>query len=390
MIRSTKYMRGFAALAGVAALTLTAACGSSNDNNGDSGSKGSASSDLCGKNLAFLGALTGDAGALGQNMVNGIDLALKEYNDKNPDCKVSLKKFDSQGSPDTAPGLATQIVNDDSIWGLIGPGFSGESLATGKTFFEAGLPSISPSATNVTITQQGWTTWHRVIGNDEAQGQAGAKYLTGTVGAKKVFVVDDAQDYSKGLATVVKTALQGSSNLAGYDEIQVGQTDMSAVVTKIKASGADAVYYGGYYTEAGLLVKQLRNAGFKGTFMSGDGSEDPAFVKAAGADAAEGALLTAPAGPAPADFNGRVKAAVGADAGLYTSQAYDAANIFLAALDAGKTSHEDINSFIGSYTGDGVSGPIAFDQNGDIKQSTIWVYTVKNGKLDTENPTAIK
>src|SRR5689334_23004403 len=227
MIRSKKSLRAFAALAGVAALTLSA-CGSSDDKGGNDNKSASA---LCGKNLAFLGALTGDAGALGQNMVNGIELALKKHNDANADCKIGLKKFDSQGSPDKAPALATQIINDDTIIGLIGPGFSGESLATGKTFFEAGLPSISPSATNVTITEQGWTTWHRVIGNDQAQGEADAKYLTETVGAKKVYVVDDAQDYSKGLANVVKEGL--GSAMVGSDQIQVGQTDMSAVVQKV-------------------------------------------------------------------------------------------------------------------------------------------------------------
>ncbi|MBO9520402.1 MAG: branched-chain amino acid ABC transporter substrate-binding protein [Nocardioidaceae bacterium] len=376
MIRSNKSVRRIVALAGVAALSLTAACGSSDD--GDKSSSGG-KSDLCGKNIAFLGALTGDAGALGQNMVNGIELALKEYNDKNADCKINLKKFDSQGSPDTAPGLATQIVNDDSIFGLVGPGFSGESLATGKTFFEAGLPSISPSATNVTITQQGWSTWHRVIGNDDAQGKADAKYLTTTAGAKKVFVIDDGQDYSKGLAGTVKTAL--GSALADSDQISVGQTDMSAAVTKVKASGADAVFYGGYYTEAGLLAKALRQGGFKGTFMSGDGSEDPNFVKVAGAAAAEGAVLSAPAGPAPSGFGAT---------GLYATQAYDATNIFLAAVKDGKSSAKDINDFIGSFTGDGVSGPVAFDDKGDIKESKIYAYFVKGGKLDVDNPTAME
>ncbi len=92
------------------------------------------------------------------------------------------------------------------------------------------------------------------------------------------------------------------------DTVQTGQTDMSAVVTKVKASGADAVFYGGYYTEAGLLAKQLRQAGFKGTFMSGDGAEDPNFVTVAGAKAANGAILSAPAGPAPAGFNTKYKA----------------------------------------------------------------------------------
>src|ERR1044071_3484063 len=103
MIRSKKSLRAFAALASVAALTLSA-CGSSDDK-GDGDNK--SASELCGKNLAFLGALTGDAGALGQNMVNGINLALKEYNDKNADCKIGVKTFDSQGSADKAPALAT-------------------------------------------------------------------------------------------------------------------------------------------------------------------------------------------------------------------------------------------------------------------------------------------
>jgi branched-chain amino acid transport system substrate-binding protein len=377
----TRFTTTVRVLATVAASGLVlAACGSTTDNTSAGGNNASSSggSALCGKNLAFLGALTGDAGALGQNMVGGIDLALKEYNAKNADCQIGLKKFDSQGSPDTAPGLATQIVNDDTIFGLIGPGFSGESLATGKTFFEAGLPSISPSATNVTITQQGWTTWHRVIGNDDAQGTADASYLTGDAGATKVFVIDDGQDYSKGLAGTVKKSL--GSALVDSDQISVGQTDMSAVVTKVKASGADAVFYGGYYTEAGLLAKALRQGGFSGTFMSGDGSEDPNFVKVAGADAADGAVLSAPAGPPPANFGAT---------GLYATQSYDAANIFLAALDNGASTPQEINDFIGSYTGDGVSGPIAFDANGDITQSKIYAYFVKNGELDVENPQAI-
>ena len=356
-----------------AALALTACGGTTGDSGSGSGSK------ACDLKIGYFGPLTGDAANLGINIKNGAELAVNEYNAKNADCKVSLKTFDSQGSPDKAPALATQIINDDSIWGLIGPGFSGESLATGKTFFEAGLPSISPSATNVTITQQGWTTWHRVIGNDDAQGAADAKYLTTTASAKKVYVIDDGQDYSKGLAGKVKSEL-GSAAVAS-DQISVGQTDMSAVVTKVKASGADAVFYGGYYTEAGLLCKQLRQGGFKGTFMSGDGAEDANFVKVAGATAAEGAVLSAPAGPAPSGFGAT---------GLYATQSYDATNIFLAALKAGKTSAEDINKFIGSYTGDGASGPIAFDDKGDIKQSTIYAYFVKNGQLDVNNPQPIK
>lgn len=379
MIRN-KTLRGFAAVAGAAALAMTAAgCGSSS-------SSGSGS---CGHyNLAFLGAETGSNGALGQNMVGGIKLALKEYNDKHASCTVGFKGFDSQGDKTAATPLATTIIHDPSIVGLIGPGFSGESLATGATFFADGLPSISPSATNVTITQQGWSTWHRVIGNDAAQGAADAKYLKTIANAKKVFVIQDDSDYGKGLASVVKTGV--GSGVVGTDQVATGQTNFSATVTRVTGANADAVFYGGYYAESSLLVKQLRQAGYKGLFMSGDGSEDPAFVTGAGAAAANGAILSAPAGPAPADFNTKYKAVNNSDAGLYSTQAYDAANIFLAGLAAGKTSHKDLNAFIGSYTANGVSGPIAFTSKGDITSTTIYAYKVTNGKIDTANPTPIK
>lgn len=373
------------ALAVIAAAGLAlSACGSSNSS-GNTASNGS-----CGHyNLAFMGATTGPAGALGQNMVGGIKLALSEYNKKHADCTVGLKTFDSQGDPAKAPALATKIIQDTSIVGLVGPGFSGESLATGKTFFEAGLPSISPSATNATITQSGWTTWHRVIGNDSIQGAADVKYMENTAGAKSVFLVHDDQDYSVGLAGFVKDAL--GSTMSGEDAVQKGDTDFSATVTKVTAANPDAVFYAGYYPEGGLLCKQLRQAGYKGLFMSGDGSEDPAFVTTAGASAANGAILSAPAAPAPASFNTKYKAANnGKDSGLYSTQSYDATNIFLAAIDAGKTSHADMNSFIGSYSGTGVSGPIKFDSKGDISAQTIYAYKVANGKLDVANPTLIK
>jgi branched-chain amino acid transport system substrate-binding protein len=212
--------------------------------------------------------------------------------------------------------------------------------------------------------------------------------MTDTAGATKVFVADDGSDYGKGLADFVRDSL--GDTVVDNDTVSTGQTDFSATVTKVKASGADAFFFGGYYAEAGLLAKQLRQGGFKGLFMSGDGAEDPAFVQAAGAQAAESAILSAPAAPAPADFNGKYKAVNGSDSGLYSTQAYDAANIFLAGIDDGSTDPEAMNEFIGSYTGDGASGPIEFDDKGDITKSVIYAYEVKNGKLDTENPSPIE
>ncbi|MGN6721243.1 MAG: branched-chain amino acid ABC transporter substrate-binding protein [Marmoricola sp.] len=373
------------AVTAASALALTA-CGTTNSNSSGNPTGGSSSAG-CTHNIAYLGAATGPNGALGQNMIGGIKLALSKYNKSHASAKVCLKTFDSQGDKTQAATLAPQIVHDASIVALIGPGFSGESKATGATFFQAGLPSISPSATNVTLTQNGWTTWHRVIGNDAAQGAADGKYILNKLKAKKVIVIQDDSDYGIGLATVVKSTL--GSAVVATDKVSTGQTDFSATVSHVQSSGATVLFYGGYYAESGLLAKQLRQAGWKGTFVSGDGSEDPKFVSTAGASAANGALLSAPAGPAPASFNTEYQALIGSPAGLYSTQAYDATNIVLAGLEAGKTSHSDLNSFIGSYTGQGISGPIAFDSKGDIKQSVIYMYTVKNGVLDVAHPTAI-
>ena len=175
-----------------------------------------------------------------------------------------------------------------------------------------------------------------------------------------MFTIDDATDYGKALTTIVNKDL--GSLVAGSDRVQQKQTDFSATVTKVKASGADALWYGGYYPEAGLLVKQLRAAGWNGTFVSGDGSKDPGFVSAAGNTAAEGSVLTCPCAPAPADFATKYKAVSnGEEPGTYSTEGYDGMNIYLQGLNAGKTTREAMLDWVNSYSGTGVTGPIAFD-----------------------------
>src|SRR5262249_15636870 len=152
------------------------------------------------------------------------------------------------------------------IIGVLGPTFSGESDATGAAFNEAGLGTVSGSATNPDLTKNGWTTVHRILANHSVQAPAAAKYIKDTLGAKKVCVVDDASDYGAGIAEGVNTGL--GPLVVDTDTVQQKQTDFSATVTKVKSSGADTLFYGGYYPEAGLLVKQLRAGGWNGYFVS--------------------------------------------------------------------------------------------------------------------------
>ena len=189
----TSNVRRLGALAFGLAL-VASACGSS--------SSGTAASGKCsGIKLAFIGALSGDNGNLGKNMVNGAKVAIDEFNAAHPDCQVGFDtSYDSQGDPAQATPLASKIVNDASIVGLIGPGFSGESKATMPTFEAAGLPMITPGATNAKLSTNGWKMFHRILANDDKQAPGVVTLITGTIKGTKVGVIDDASDYGKGLA----------------------------------------------------------------------------------------------------------------------------------------------------------------------------------------------
>ncbi|HET7070834.1 MAG TPA: branched-chain amino acid ABC transporter substrate-binding protein [Nocardioides sp.] len=375
----TKHTLRTLAVVAAAGLALTA-CGTTSS----SSTASSGSNCPSGLKIAFLGAQTGDYANLGINISNGANVALDDYNKANSDCKVTMQKFDSQGDPNQATKLATQIIQDKSIVGVVGPAFSGESGATGDAFNGAGLVTVSASATDPALTTHGWTTFHRVVATDADQAPQDAKYIKDTLNAKKVFVIDDSSEYGKGLADGVR---KGLGNLVtGNDAVQQKQTDFSATVTKVTSSGADAVFYGGYYAEAGLLIKQLKAAGYKGAFMSGDGSLDPGFIQAAGADAANGAILTCPCAPSSADFTAKYKADnSGAEPGTYSAEGYDAANVILSGIAEGKYTRADLLDWVNNYDQDGLTKHIKFNK-GDVSTVVIYAYKVGGGKIQPGTP----
>jgi len=363
-----------------AALALTACGGTSGGTSaGGSSSSGSKACDL---KIGFFGALTGDAANLGQNIQNGVKLAVDQYNAKNADCKVSVQPYDSQGDPAVAPGLAKSAIDNKSVVGIVGPAFSGESKAADPLFNEAGLVTITPSATNPALSTNGWKTFFRVLGNDASQGPAAAKYISDTLKASKVAVVDDASEYGKGLADIVKSSL--GSKVTTTDTVQTGQTDFSPTVTKLKSSGVQAVFYGGYYAEAGLLKKQMTDAGVTATLVVGDGVKDDGFIKAAGAKAAEGTVMTCPCLPpdkAGGTFYADYKKAYNAEPATYSAEGFDAAKILLDGISEGKTSRSDLLSYVASYDKPGVTKTLKFNDKGEPSQVTIWAYKVEGGKI---------
>jgi branched-chain amino acid transport system substrate-binding protein len=376
-----------AVFAAAAVIGLSACGGTTNDNSGGGGGDtGGTPQAACGLKIGFFGALTGPAAGLGINIEKGVELAVDQYNEANADCKVTLVKYDSQGDPTQAGPLARKAVQDDKVIGVVGPAFSGESEAVDPTFNEGGLPIITASATATDLSTQGWDVFFRNLGNDASQGPGAAAYITDTLKSTKVFVMDDATPYGKGLADIVKDKV--GSDVLGTDTVQTGQTDFSASVTKVTASGADTLFYGGYYPEAGPLIKQLRGAGWKGTMVVGDGVKDPGYIEAAGKAAAEGTIMTCPCLPpnlAPKEFFTAYKAKFKVDPGTYGPEAFDAANVFLDGIHSGIDNRADMLDFIKNYDEQGISKEVSFTDTGETKDIHIYAYEVKNGEITALN-----
>jgi len=382
MSRSTTIWRtaGLFAAAGLA----LAACGTTGggDGDGDGDATGGEGGGECAGVIAYVGPLTGPSANLGINIVNGSTMALEQFQEANPDCEVTIEEFDTQGDPAQATTVVSEIVSNDDIIGVVGPTFSGETAATGPVFAEAGLVTVSPSATNPDLATNGWDTFHRIIGNDATQAPAVADYLT-SIDAQGVFVIDDASEYGAGLGAGVVEAL--GDVVVGTETVQVGQTDFGPAVTAVNASGADAVYFAGYYAEAGLLASQLRSGGYEGLFMSGDGSLDPGFVEAAGA-AADGAVLTCPCAPADEEFATAYEESAGQAAGTYSTEGYDAMNIFLQGLLEGNTDRESMLAWVNGYDAEGITKHIQFDETGEVAEVVVYAYPVEGGEIQLGEP----
>jgi len=312
-------------------------------------------------------------------------MAIDEYNATNPTTKIQMIPYDSQGVPEQATGLAQQAINQDKIIGLVGPAFSGESQQVGPILEEGKIPSVSASATNVTLAEKGWKYWHRILPGDRIQGTGIGEFIARALSAKKVFVIHDNQDYSKGIADFVTAALKGKGVTTSADVIDPKATDYSSTINKVKPVAPDAIFYGGYYAQAGRLLKQLREGGVTARFLSGDGSLDAGLAKGAGGTNADGAIVGCPCLVDPTGvsnekskkFAEAYKAKFSTAPAIYAAEGYDAATAFIEAIKAGKTTADDINTFLKTIDVPGVTKQIKFGENGEPAGGDVFVYEFK-------------
>ena len=272
---TTRRLASLAAGAMVMPLVLTAC--SSSDSSGGGGNKAAAQ---CGSGagvgkpsggtikVGFQGPLSGDNQQLGINARDGMKVAIDAANKSNAlPYKIQLVESDDMGSPDQGPTAAQKLIDDQGVVAVVGPMFSGATKASEPAFCQSGVLSISPSATNPTLTSLGFTNFVRVIAPDTVQGKSAADYMTKSLKAKKVFSLDDKSEYGTGLSSALEAQLQANGAQVVHDGINPTK-DYTSEATKIVGENPDALYYSGYYAEMALLVKALKAKGYKGKILS--------------------------------------------------------------------------------------------------------------------------
>ena len=343
--------------------------------------------------IAYQGPLSGGEASTGIDEQNAVKYAVKLFNARNKNKNnymVKVVSVDDQGDPAVASTVAPGIGANKKVLGVVGPAYSGATIASLPYYKAGGLVLISPSATRVSLTDPaspdfGGPVFHRVVGKDDLQGPALAKYATQGVSSAKVFVFDDQSAYAVPLRGYVEAGLKkvAGASVVGGDSVPNTTTDFSPTIAKIKTSGATVVIYTGYYSQAAVFIKQLRDSGSTAIFAGGDGVFNQEFPKLAGASA-EGSRITGVGGLAgispklEADF----KKQMGVSSGVYSVESYDAANILLEGIKRGNTTRAKMLKFVKAYNGKSVSGnTIKFDMNGDISYGLFAGFTSKAGVL---------
>jgi len=338
--------------------------------------------------IAHAGPLTGSIAHLGKDDENGVALAIAQANDKKividgKPVTFKMVSEDDQADPKVGTTVAQKLV-DAKVAAVIGHLNSGVSIPASEIYNKAGIPMISGSATNPTLTERGLKTVFRTVGRDDQQGPALAAYITNELKGKKVALIDDKTAYGEGLANEVEKTLKAAKvNIVTRERTTDKETDFKAILTKIKAKNPDVIFHGGMDATGGPLIKQARELGIKAVFAFGDGACTDHMGELAGA-AAEGLVCSQAGLPSQAASKDLVDAftAKYGEIKQYAPYFYDGTNAMIEAMkkansvDPAKFGPEVFNV---SFTG--ATGKVEFDAKGDRKDADITIFKLKDGKV---------
>jgi len=386
----------------VASLALTA-CGSRNDDNGGGGSTSTTKT----AKIGVIAPLSGDLSPLGLGIQHSVELAVKQANDTNaiPGWKLEVDAKDDTGKADPGKNAATSLAGDDSVIGVVGTLNTSVSLQVQPVLAPKNIVQVSPANTGPALTQganwqtdpkRPYPTYFRTCTTDAVQGPFAARYLYNTAKITKVATIHDKKAYGQGLVgTFTEEFKKLGGQVVAAQTINPDDSNYQAVVSSIKPSAPQAVYYGGEYPNAGPLSQQMKAAGLNVPLMGGDGIKDPKYIQLAG-KTATGDLSTSVGAPTDSTEAGKkfladYKAAgYKEDSAAYGGYSYDAANAIINALKDSLKDATDVISArqktvdaLSKVSFDGVTGKVAFDQYGDTTSKVLTVYKVDAGKWTT-------
>ena len=339
--------------------------------------------------LGLVIPMAGEAGRIGQSMRQAAELAVADWTEKLGR-KVELVVGDDQFDPKQAVAVAEKLIQD-GVWGVVGHFYSSSSIPASSVYYQAGIPMVTATSTHPWLTAQGFDNVFRVSGRDDQHALAAAEFILSRLRPRRVAVVSDRTEYGRTLAeTLIRTVERraGRRIVVAVEEITQGDKDFSGVVARLKTREPDVVYFGGIFREGGYLVRQMRQAGMKAAFVSGDGVLDPEFVKIAGEEAASGTYLTFAPDPrllaAAGPFIQRFEARYG-PIGPYVLYTYDAMGMLMRAIQIAKpstNSKEELRKVLKvmhTMQYDGTLGRLRWDKNGDLATSPYVVYVTRKG-----------
>jgi branched-chain amino acid transport system substrate-binding protein len=347
--------------------------------------------------IGHVAPISGPIAHLGKDNENGARMAIDELNVKGvliagKKVKFELLAEDDAGDPKQGTAAAQKLV-DAKVSGVIGHLNSGTTIPASKIYFDAGIPQISPSATNPKYTLQGFNTAFRVCANDTQLGAVLVRYALQTNKAKNIAVIDDATAYGQGVAGEFAKGIKGKAagvNIVATEHTNDKATDFNAILTKIKGTNPDLVFFGGMDSVAGPMLRQMKALGIKAKFMGGDGICTEALANLAGNAMADGQVVCAEAGgvddsskKALDDWKAAYKKKFGVEVQIYAPYVYDAVMAMAQAMqNAGSSDPAKYLPFLAKIKYKGITGMIEFDKNGDMKNGTLTLYTYKGGKRE--------
>ncbi len=346
--------------------------------------------------IGHVGPTSGAIAHLGKDNENGARLAIEELNAKGVSIggkkiKFELVAEDDGADPKQGTAAAQKLV-DAKISGIIGHLNSGTTIPASKIYSDAGIPQISPSATNPKYTRQGYKTAFRVVADDVHLGGTLGRYAVKDLKGKAIAVIDDRTAYGQGVAEEFEKAVKAAGGtLVGHEFTNDKATDFMPILTTLKAKKPDIVFFGGMDAVGGPMLKQMKSLGINAKFMGGDGICTTELVKLAGDAMADGQVICAEAGGVDGalkkgmdEFGAKYKKRFNDDVKLYAPYVYDAVNVMVDAMQRAKSSDpaKYLPELAKTSGYKGVTGTIAFDAKGDIKNGALTLYTYKGGKRD--------